>query len=214
MIPNERPAETTVYERLDKVKDPLIELNGVIDWSLFEEDLRALREKLREIVADKAGRVPSPAGRKSFDPVMMFKVLILQALNNLSGEATEFQIRDRLSFQRFLGLGFSGTVPDAKTIRLFREQLVKANLVKLLFDRFDARLRERGLSARRGRIVDAAIVRVPARKSIKEKAGIIAGGKVSENGSPQEKRRKDTEVCEMKKNCTAAVVNQKRSFVL
>lgn len=60
------------------------------------------------------------------DPVMMFKIPVLQALYFLSDEATEFQIKDRLSFQRFLGLGLDGRVPDATTVWLFREQLVKA----------------------------------------------------------------------------------------
>lgn len=56
----------------------------------------------------------------------MFKILVLQALYSLSDEATEFQIKDRLSFQRFLGLRLDGRVPDATTVWLFREQLVKA----------------------------------------------------------------------------------------
>ena len=58
--------------------------------------------------------------------VLMFKILVLQALYSLSDEATEFQIKDRLSFQRFLGLGLDGTVPDATTVWLFRERLVQA----------------------------------------------------------------------------------------
>jgi len=37
----------------------------------------------------------------------MFKVLVLQALYNLSDEQTEFMIRDRLSFMRFLALARS-----------------------------------------------------------------------------------------------------------
>jgi IS5 family transposase len=44
----------------------------------------------------------------------MFKILALQALYSLSDEATEFQIKDRLSFQRFLRLGFDGTVPERR----------------------------------------------------------------------------------------------------
>ena len=47
---------------------------------------------------------------------MMFKILVLQALYSLSDEGCEFQIKDRLSFQRFLGLGLDGSVPDATTV--------------------------------------------------------------------------------------------------
>lgn len=46
----------------------------------------------------------------------MFKILILQRLYNLSDDRTEYQINDRLSLMRFLGLGLSDKVPDAKTI--------------------------------------------------------------------------------------------------
>lgn len=63
--------------------------------------------------------------------VLMFKILVLQALYSLSDEATEFQIKDRLSFQRLLGLGLDGTAPDATTVWLFRERLVKANAIDL-----------------------------------------------------------------------------------
>ena len=67
---------------------------------------------------------------------MKFKILVLQSLYNLSDEQTEFLIRDRLSFMRFLDLGFEDAVPDATTIWLFREALVEAGLIDKLFDRF------------------------------------------------------------------------------
>jgi len=60
-----------------------------------------------------------------FDAVVMFKIMILQSLYNLSDDPLKFQIRDGLSFMRFLGLSLSGTVPDAKTIWRFREQITK-----------------------------------------------------------------------------------------
>ncbi len=62
--------------------------------------------------------------------MLMFKVLVLQALYSLSDEATEFEIKDRLPFQRFLGLGLDGRVPDATTAWLFKERLVKAREIK------------------------------------------------------------------------------------
>jgi hypothetical protein len=49
---------------------------------------------------------------------LMFKVLVLQALYNLSDDQAQFQIGDRLSFMRFLDMGLSDTAPDAKTIWL------------------------------------------------------------------------------------------------
>src|SRR5262249_48468527 len=73
----------------------------------------------------------------------------------------EYQIRDRLSFMRFLGLGLEDTVPDATTVWLFREALAKAGLVKPLFERFNQHLDAKGYIARGGQIVDATIVNAP-----------------------------------------------------
>lgn len=102
---------------------------------------------LRRSVRGKGGRPP-------FDSVLLFKILVLQALYSLSDEAAEFQIKDRLLFQRFLGLGLDGTVPDA-TVGLFRERLVTAKAIDKLFARFGAALKDRGYLAMSGQIIDA-----------------------------------------------------------
>lgn len=77
----------------------------------------------------------------------MPKILVIQAANGLSDERAEFLISDRLSFMRFLGLGLSDRVPDARTIWLFRERLTKAGAIEPLFARFEAMLREAGYIA-------------------------------------------------------------------
>src|SRR5262245_42082368 len=87
----------------------------------------------------------------------MFKVLVLQTLYNLSDEQVEYQIRDRISFMRFLGLGLEDGVPDATTVWLFREALAKAGLVKTLFERFNRHLDAKGYIARGGQIIDGAV---------------------------------------------------------
>jgi transposase, IS5 family len=101
----------------------------------------------------------------------MFKVLILQAMHALSDERTEFLIKDRLSFMRFLGLGLADAVPDSNTIWTFREALKKAEAIDGLFRRFDEALRSEGFLAMSGQIVDATIVAAPKqRNTIEEKA--------------------------------------------
>ena len=82
----------------------------------------------------------SRAGRKLMDAVLMFKSLVLSALYNLSDDQIEYQIRDRLSFMRFLGLGLGDRVPDAKTVWLYRDTLAQAGKVKELFRQFDGAL--------------------------------------------------------------------------
>jgi transposase, IS5 family len=88
----------------------------------------------------------------------MFKVLVLQTLYTLSDDATEYQLKDRLSFMRFCGLALHDPVPDAKTIWLYREQLTRADAIARLFARFDAILRARGSVAMGGQIVDATVI--------------------------------------------------------
>ena len=110
--------------KLTKLKDPLEALKQHIDFEIFRPQLEAVFSK------DKK----SAAGRKAYDVVLMFKILILQRLYNLSDEQAEFQINDRQSFQRFLGMHLGSTVPDFSTVWLFREALTVAEVIKPLFD--------------------------------------------------------------------------------
>ncbi len=64
----------------------------------------------------------SAAGRKPYDVVMMFKIILLKRFYNLSDEQTEYQINDRLSFKEFLGLSSGDNVPDARSIWLFQDR--------------------------------------------------------------------------------------------
>ena len=89
------------FSKLDQLGDPLKALNGVVDWSVFEP-----------ILARGLAKKKSNAGRPPFDALLMFKVLILQSLYNLADAQTEFQIRDRFTFLRFLGLSPESRVPD------------------------------------------------------------------------------------------------------
>jgi IS5 family transposase len=111
----------------------------------------------------------------------MFKVLVLQASHSLSDERTEFLIKDRLSFMRFLGLGLSDPVPDANTIWTFREALTRAQIdgrpaIQVLFASYEAALTKAGFLAMGGQIIDAAIVAAPKQRNTDgEKAEIRAG---------------------------------------
>ena len=115
--------------------------------------------RLRAVPGGTGAAVPradrSKGGRPPFDHVLMFKVLVLQTQNNLSDERTEFFLRDRLTWIRFLGLGLGDPVPDAKTIWTFREALTRAGAIERLFALFDQQLREAGYLAMSGQLVDA-----------------------------------------------------------
>jgi transposase, IS5 family len=98
---------------------------------------------------------------------------MIQAANTLSDERAEFLINDRLSFMRFLGLGLSDRVPDARTIWLFREKLIKAGAIEGVCQRFAAAVREAGYIAKGGQIVDASLVAAPKQRSTEDEKKAI-----------------------------------------
>lgn len=121
----------------------------------------------------------------------MFKVLVLQVLYGLSDDQAEFQILDRRSFGRFLGLDDGDRVPDAKTIWLFRETLTRARAVQRLFERFDAVLNDRGYLAMGGQIVDATVVEARRPRLTASEKATIKGGGVPEHWSKAKRAQMD-----------------------
>ena len=167
----------------------LVRLNSQIDWEIFRAQLETIRLKERK----------SNAGRKPFEVILMFKIMVLQSLYNLSDEQAEFQIKDRMSFMQFLGLNWQSRVPDQKTIWLFREQLTKAELVKPLFERFEQLLVDRGYEARRGQMVDATLVNVPIQRNSKDEHEQLKAGETPEDWSESKRRQKDADARHTKK---------------
>jgi len=143
------------YARLSEAGDPLEKLNAVVPWEVFR---KPLAKALKRSDGSKGGRPP-------YDPVLMFKIMVLQALYTLSDDQAEFLLQDRLSFMRFLGVSLSDRVPDAKTIWLFREHLAQAGAVENLFARFDRHLTKAGYLAMGGQIVDSTIVAAPKQRN-------------------------------------------------
>ena len=161
--------------------DPLQRLAAVVDFELFRPELDAALGRSDRL---KGGRPP-------YDPVLMFRILVLQTLYTLSDDATEYQLRDRLSFMRFSGLALHDAVPDAKTIWLFREQLVRAGAFERLFARFDAALSERGYLAKGGQIVDATIVEARRPRLTQAEKDVVKGGGIPEDWQPARSRQID-----------------------
>ena len=155
-------------EKIKKHKPPLQKLDEIIDWEIFREPIESAF-----YVEPK-----SNAGRKPYDKLLMFKILILQRYYNLSDEQTEFQIKDRLSFLDFLGLQIGDNVPDEKTIWLFKEQLKQKDLSKKLFDIFTAKLISNGVVAKEGTLVDASFIRVPKQRNKRQDNADIKKGAI------------------------------------
>ncbi len=133
--------EQFAIERLSDIGNPLEKISNVIDFEVFRDTLEA-----KLLNTNKKNN----AGAKPFDVVMMFKILILQRYYELGDKQVEFQIIDRTSFKKFLGLETGDKVPDEKTVWAFRENLTNSGVVTELFNQFLQFLQEKGLIFMKG----------------------------------------------------------------
>ena len=184
-----QPGFWDVEERLRQLSaqgDPLEKLAATVDFEMFRADLAAAL----------GPRDPAKGGRPAFDPVLKFRMLVLQALHGLSLEQTEYLVRDRLSWMRFCGLGPGDAVPDANTLWDFREALIGAGALDTLFARLDRAISEAGYLPMSGQIVDATLVSAPRQRNTDaEKAAIKAGKSADEiwPEKPAKARQKDVD---------------------
>jgi IS5 family transposase len=175
--------------------DPLEMIARVVPFDSFRAEIEAA-------VLTPADEKKSNAGRKPIDVLVMFRMLVLQSLYNLSDEQVEYQVRDRLSFTRFLRLGIEDRIPDGTTLWLFREALAKAGLIEKLFERFGQHLEAKGYVARGGQMIDATIVPVPKQRNSRDENEDVKGGKTPKawKQNPAKNRQKDKDARWTKKH--------------
>ena len=176
--------------RLEKLGNPLSELEQVIDWERFRQILETAHHKERK----------SNAGAPVKDVVMMFKGLVIQNLYGLSDEQLEYQIEDRRSFQYFLGLSKHQRAPDQKTFWAFKNRLSELKLIESLFEQFSNQLNKAGYTARKGQIIDASLVPDPIQRNSRKDNEKIKVGDVPNDWSEPKLRQKDTDAKWTKKN--------------
>ena len=168
-------------EALSQRGDPLQRLGQTVDFESFRAELeRALCKPAK-----------GPGGAPRWDAVPMFKLLVLQRLYHLSDEQAEYQVGDRLSFRRFLGLGLCEAVPDSRTVWVFRETLVEAGTLERLFAAYRDQLLGAGLITREGSLVDASFVTVPKQRNTREENEQVKQNQVPADWSPQKRAHKD-----------------------
>lgn len=181
-------------EELTKLGDPLVILTEKIKWESYRSILKQIRIENPENLKN--------AGRKPFDEVVMFRVIILQSLYGLSDDQMEFQLKDRRSFERFISGGDTKhTMPDAKTIWLYKERFKERGIARKVFRKFNQQLDKANLMARTGQIVDASFVEVPRQRNNRdENKHIKVEGTHPEGWSENKKRQKDMEARWTEKN--------------
>ena len=173
-------------ERLSKDGDPLEVLAGTVEFERF-------RPLLTRGLGYSDG---AKGGRPAFDPVAMFKVLVVQAQHNLSDARMEFMIRDRLSWMRFFGFDLGGAMPDENTIRHYRNRLTDSGTLEALMQAFEQQLREAGYLAMGGEIVDATLVPAPKQRNTEDEKAAVKAGKSARQiwrGKPNKAQQKDVD---------------------
>ena len=191
-----QPRDLSFFDHADRLAllsrqgDPLERLNAVVDWQLFAPAL-----------ADLLPPAPAqgPGGRPAFPHLLLCKILLLQRLYSLSDEQTQYQILDRYSFARFLGLTPADPVPDQNTIRTFRERLGAAGAARL-FAAFNEHLHRQGLLPREGVIVDATFVEVPRQRNPRAENEQLQRGETPAAWSAQKAAHKDVDARWTQKN--------------
>ena len=172
-------------ERLSLTTTALDRLNEFIDWEAFRPHLR------RALPAQRA----SKGGRPAYDEVFLFKILVLQRIHGLSEEATELAVKDRLSWQRFLGIHVGCSFPDKNTIWAFKQVLIEKAAFDQCFLSFFEQIASHGVRLESGKIVDATIVEVPTQRNTHSENTDIKAGKTPESWpeNPAMLRQKDVD---------------------
>ena len=171
---------------LSALGNPLERLEQYIDFEMF-------RPMLEEALYKKDRK--SNAGRKPIDPVFVCKALFLQRFYGLSDEQLEYQITDRMSFRRFLGIMNVDDVIDARTLWKYRDMLSEKGTFDLMFDQFHELLERKGLIFNEGKMIDASFVEAPRQRNSREENKQIKSGKGKDlwNDKPHKKCHKDVE---------------------
>ncbi|CQR44928.1 transposase (fragment) [Thiomonas sp. CB3] len=144
-------AEAEGEAKLDKLGEALSKLTEHVDFAALAAEIDA--------AVPRPGR--ESGGPPPFPTEPMVRVLVIQQIYKSGDEQMEFQLLDRLSFQRFVGLRQSYQAPDRMTIWAFKGRLIKAGADEHIFDAVNHQLDRHGYIARGGQMIDASIVPVP-----------------------------------------------------
>lgn len=185
--------EQEICQKLSNIGNPLELISQVVDFEIF-------REKLESKLLNHNKK--NNAGAKPFDVVIMFKIMILQRYYGLGDTQIEYQILDRISFKKFLGLESGDKVPDEKTVWVFRENLTNSGLVVEIFEKFTQYLETKGLIMNEGKMIDASFTVAPRQRNTREENKAIKEGHGNGlwNDQPHKKKHKDIDARWTKKN--------------
>ena len=182
-------ADAARKRKIQALGDPLQLIACHID---FDHLTQTIDDLLPRGDGRKGGRPPYPTS-------VMVRILVLKYLNNLSDEQVEYQLLDRMSFQRFCLLEDSATIPDRNTIWHYQQRLGLDGETALI-QAVDAQLLHHCYLARCGQIIDATLVPAPIQHLTKDEKEQLAQGKTPEDWSEAKRRQKDLDATHTKKH--------------
>jgi len=137
--------------RID-VDDVLSKIDVLLDWSAFRPIL-------------KSGLKRSGVGPSGYDPLVLFKCLLIGQWHGLSDPGLEKALRVRLDFMLFCGFDLHKPVPDETTHCRFRNALIRGNVLNDLLDQVCRQLEDHGLKVKQAEaaLIDATLIETAAR---------------------------------------------------
>lgn len=188
-IKNDLFAADHQREQIDRLGDPLTEIGSHVDFAALAAEV--------DRVAPRP--VSAQGGRPPFPTETMVRIVVLKRLYNLSDEQLEYQLLERLSYQRFCGLAQAMNIPDRTTIWTFENRIGEAG-AKALFDGVSHQLLRQGYIARGGQIIDATLIPAPKQHFSKDDKEQIKEGAMPADWKPAKRRQKDLDATWTKKH--------------
>lgn len=182
-------AAATRTQKINRLGDPLLAFEKYIDFAALAARVDAVAPRKE---STRGGRPPYPTET-------MVRILFIKRLNNLSDEQIEYQLLDRMSYQRFCGLSDSANIPDRTTVWTF-ENRIGAVGAKALFEEIDQQLFNHGFLARGGQIIDATLVPAPKQHFTREEKEQLVRGEIPGEWNEAKRRQKDLDTTWTKKH--------------
>ncbi|AUH49359.1 IS5/IS1182 family transposase [Chromobacterium sp. ATCC 53434] len=176
-------------QKIDHLGDPLVEIEKHINFAALAAEVDRVAPRP---VSQQGGRPPFPTET-------MVRILVLKRLYNLSDEQMEYQLLDRMSYQRFCGLGQAVNIPDRTTIWTFENRIGETG-ARALFDGVSAQLLKQGYIARGGQIIDATLVPAPKQHNSSDEKMLLDQGATPADWKPAKRRQKDQDASWTKKH--------------
>ncbi|WP_041573906.1 IS5 family transposase [Xenorhabdus nematophila] len=175
--------------KIDELGDPLLVLDQYVDFSALADTVDRVAPR---IISPKGGRPPFPTEA-------MVRIIILKHFHHLSDEKREYQLLDRMSWQRFCRLTDVINIPDRNTIWYFEKRIGQEG-ARALFDEVKHPLSAQGFIPRGGQILDATLIPVPKQHNKKEENEQIRQGNPPDGWTKNKRCQKDTEATWTKKH--------------